>query len=839
MFRNAYKNAVIPAKNHRLLFRNRLDNLLSEAVKNSLVTVIAGAGYGKTQAVSMFLRHNNYKASWMQLSNLDNLPIRFWERFLYATPLNGEAIERHRDHFPESLLELNQFLHTFTEGIHNRERLVFVFDDLHLIHNESVINFIHALVAAKINNLCIVLMSRTNISFNKKINNSIIESDLRFTLAETKEYLKMLSITLSTSEIKKIQEYTEGWTFAIYLLTLDLQNNNKSMIDSLANIKLFIFQMIETEIFSSYTHQWQKLLIKLSLLNEFPAELLYEFTDSKRIYSVIKTLNKNMFIYYNPYNEKYYFHQIFLDFLTKKQVRLEPQVIYNVYLTAALWYSKHGASYNAITYYEKCKHYDKIWSIILSIQPHRHPKDKASFIVQVLSGFPERFVKKNQLVRVVYARYMFNNLNIEPAEKDLLELIAELSALPKNKTNLSFLGEAYIVLGLFNLYKHNRDFIEYFKKANTCLPEGSMFNYSQVRLLDINHAFVPGILDSKSVKRQLKDISEALPYISKVMHGFGYGVDYALLAEYSFFTGNLVKAQEYIFESIYRAQQKAQHDIICNGYSLLIRINAAKGNYEAIMEFMNRLKECVQISSAGANILDIAESWFYLLVGQYENIAGWILSDTLNDKILPPISIGRDRILRAYYFLDKGRYDELLAFTKQLEHLYQNRELWVDLISVRLLKAIALRYTNNMAKCVSTVQLLYKTTSENHFIIPFVELGKHTCMMFSQLKKVENHGISEKWLDFIISKATTYTKRQAYLKSKHNSRNLSDNSILLTQREKDILKELCQGLTREEISDCLHISVNTVKSILKNVYSKLGATNSADAVRIALQMNLI
>jgi ATP/maltotriose-dependent transcriptional regulator MalT len=61
----------------------------------------------------------------------------------------------------------------------------------------------------------------------------------------------------------------------------------------------------------------------------------------------------------------------------------------------------------------------------------------------------------------------------------------------------------------------------------------------------------------------------------------------------------------------------------------------------------------------------------------------------------------------------------------------------------------------------------------------------------------------------------------------------------LSKRETSILRHLSQGLTRRDIADADGISVNTAKSVITNVYNKLGAVNKADAVRIAASMGLI
>jgi LuxR family maltose regulon positive regulatory protein len=52
----------------------------------------------------------------------------------------------------------------------------------------------------------------------------------------------------------------------------------------------------------------------------------------------------------------------------------------------------------------------------------------------------------------------------------------------------------------------------------------------------------------------------------------------------------------------------------------------------------------------------------------------------------------------------------------------------------------------------------------------------------------------------------------------------------------NVLTGLSQGLTREEIAGASGISLNTVKSVIRSVYNKLGALNRADAVRIAANL---
>jgi NarL family two-component system response regulator LiaR len=61
----------------------------------------------------------------------------------------------------------------------------------------------------------------------------------------------------------------------------------------------------------------------------------------------------------------------------------------------------------------------------------------------------------------------------------------------------------------------------------------------------------------------------------------------------------------------------------------------------------------------------------------------------------------------------------------------------------------------------------------------------------------------------------------------------------LTDRERQVLALLVQGLSNPEISEQLCIGMATVKYHLSNIYSKLGATNRVEVATIALKHNLV
>ena len=61
----------------------------------------------------------------------------------------------------------------------------------------------------------------------------------------------------------------------------------------------------------------------------------------------------------------------------------------------------------------------------------------------------------------------------------------------------------------------------------------------------------------------------------------------------------------------------------------------------------------------------------------------------------------------------------------------------------------------------------------------------------------------------------------------------------LTDRERDVLALMVEGLTNPEIAERLVVSRSTVKFHVSNVLSKLGVSSRTEAVSVALQQDLI
>ena len=172
------------------------------------------------------------------------------------------------------------------------------------------------------------------------------------------------------------------------------------------------------------------------------------------------------------------------------------------------------------------------------------------------------------------------------------------------------------------------------------------------------------------------------------------------------------------------------------------------------------------------------------------------------------------------------------SYSREFAHLYQTRGFLCD-PSIHLLQA-----THNT---MTTSDDIPESEVPREVLSLKLDFGIRTCLsagvrgalgvctyfVFSNFdKKVQAH---LRTLLFIVGPHL----HLAYLRSTTPSPTQAPagSSLTLTAREEEIMKWVAEGKTNWEISIILHVSLNTVKFHLKNIYDKLGGVeNRWDAI---------
>jgi DNA-binding NarL/FixJ family response regulator len=98
-------------------------------------------------------------------------------------------------------------------------------------------------------------------------------------------------------------------------------------------------------------------------------------------------------------------------------------------------------------------------------------------------------------------------------------------------------------------------------------------------------------------------------------------------------------------------------------------------------------------------------------------------------------------------------------------------------------------------------------------------------------------GVPAQWLETVRRVSASFAKYQSLMISEYEKGRKP--KVSLSERERGILSDLCNGLSRAEIAVKESLSVNTVNSAVNNIFSKLGARGIVDAVRIAAEEKLV
>lgn len=832
--------------------RPRINAMLTEALEHPLVTIAAGAGFGKTQAASAFLHQNDMDFIWRRLSSLDNLTIRFWESFVYAVGIQNPALSAMLSFtdFPDSMPSFHEFLRIWVEMTANIENFVLVFDDFHMISEPSIIHFVENILCAQLKNLTVILIGRTAMDLDIRglyTNNSIYrinEEDLRFTKEETEGYFNTRHILLSANTIENIYTKTEGWISAIYLIGISLKKNGHIKQDALVIAERQIFNLIEMEIYSEYSEEVRWLLVKLACFENIPEDVIKEHL--KNNLSLLEEIeNKNLFIRFNPVTRTYDIHHLFLEFLLEKQSYLPEDELIDAYYKTACWYHARGNMIDALAYYQKCERFEEIWDIISHYEV-AIPVDVADLFMSLIESFTEGFAQKHPLVPVVHARLLLNNGKIEDSKREFLNIINIYEALPDTEENRAVAGEAYLFMGMISLLTFDYRFVEYYKKAHADLPGGSKLIDHRLNFSDGN--FMVLIKDSAAgeVKRFVDAIFESMPYGVEAMNGAAYGVKYVTKAEAAYYTCDMIEAESCAYKAIYQAEQNAQYDTVCAAYFVLIRVYLNASNYEKTAECAEKLKEKLgdPQKAVYANkcifTRDIMHGWYYSRLGAVGKVPEWILRKEKRDQVLLPNNFGRDQFIRAYCLLKSEDYYELSALLEVLEDYYDARGLLLARLEVQIYKSIAAHRLGDISQSMSALRNAYDLAVNNALFMQFIEMGKYMRAVLYTAKHSSENKVPKAWLDEIYTKSITYEKHLNYVIEQYTQTTGSAmrREIQFTKREKEIIRYLCQGITSKEIADSLYISTSTVKKTLNVIYSKLGAVNRTDAARIAMQMEL-
>ncbi|MDR3295479.1 MAG: LuxR C-terminal-related transcriptional regulator [Clostridiales Family XIII bacterium] len=843
------KIPALPVK-QGLLDRPRIDALLTCAVRDALVTVVAGPGYGKTQAVASFMANTPARRIWINSSHLKNTPAHFWAGFMGAASetLPGRAERLASIGFPGTPARLASFLQLLEEESRSGAPLYFIADDYGRITHPKILRLFEHIVEAGLKNFCLVVISstKTNIGVIGLRNgglSQITAEDLRFTEEEARRLFLQSGLSFSASRLKELLRRTDGWPLALHLLSVQPAGSGAGLPapDACVNPEI-IRALFQEAFFSAYSPEVRHLGVKLALLPAFSLEIVkaagnFDMDEANAL------LRSNLFIRFDPASRLYSCQNMYRAFLAERAAVLEQKEKEDFYSMAGDVFLARGDMPEAMDCFEKCGRHEALFLAVKRYSGERPGllQERADYILEKLEALPAGFSGRHPYADYIKAAVYFCKMEFGRCRAFLAQLETRLQ---KAGTPEAFelLGEVYVLMGAVRMFCFKEDFADYFKKAVRCLPQG--MPAGRPKLLYVGNRTVMGMDGSLpgALSRMEKAMHGAAPYYRQAARGDAGGLAQLFSAEAHFFTMNFSASKQHAFLAIKEGAENRQHDIVCNACYILARVALMQGDFNEMAGQINLLQNHIDEHKIEAlyALRDCAAGWMHLKMGAPGKISPWILSPDFDARQWSVVTHGRDLLLYLQYLLHNGKYDELMLRLDQTEQIYAAHGNWAAKLTLHILRAICYMRRRELPAAMDAFRKAYGMSHQNHVIQPFVEFFPYLRGLMETAKD-PGSPIEPEWADRIGKKASSFSKRLSAVVKEYRAHDAGAprSSVCLSKREKEVLHDLSQGFTREEIASSNYVSINTVKSEIRNIYNKLGAVNRADAVRISTVLGIL
>lgn len=828
--------------NQGMLHRPRMHALIEEGLRHPLLVLLAGPGYGKTQAMADFFERSHENALWLRLSPLDNLPGYFWDHLIRvlvrAYPEIRELLMQLE--FPMELSSFGTFAKLLAYHICGTRRIIWVMDDYGEIDNQQVKGFFRMLVEADLEYFHLVLISNVltsaeSIAFMSSKRFLIMTGELRFTRHEIEALYSLQGIRLESDELTAIERYTEGWPFALQLLVVQEEGNADFLYSEEGMTPRAVSSMFEERFFAMYPLRQQKLLVQLAMLDSFTKELAIDLYTSDP--AELVALDNHVFLIGEPSSERFYFHYLYRLFLQKKAYYLNAEEKERFWRKAADYYASRGGVIEAVACYARCGDYVRMLEAIGdSVKSDKEVTETtAAYFLTYIDLLTPGQLQEYPVAEYLRARLYLSTLKLDEAEALMLGMEQRLLG-GEAQGAQDLLIDVYAMLGNIHMMRNQEDFGDFYKKAADCLPAaGGKKRNSKLMTLNI-HTFSMADNRPGAKERMERAVHYGVPWMAKVLSGAMSGMEHIFSAEAAYLSNRMDDAQQHAYRGIYKAQANDQHDLVCNGHVILARVGLMQGSFAEMDRQVQNVVEYAGRYNIGVlrEIRDTLLGWYYIKLRDHKRIPRSILEIMKTER--PILAHGRPQIVYANYLVNTGEYAMLIGMLEHPTGLFLASGIWPDRICLYILLAISYQMLGNADAAMNALWNAYDMCYHNGLTTLFIESGGHMRSLLDTARQQQKHAFDREWIAHVYGQAGDFAKRADAVRAAYRKQNpekvSTDNP--LSRRERDVLQAISRGLTREEIAVEHYISVNTVKSTIRNIYNKLNANNKADAVSIAI-----
>jgi LuxR family maltose regulon positive regulatory protein len=405
-----------------------------------LVLVCAPAGFGKTTLLTQWLdgwrtadsdrpRH----VVWLALDAADDDPRRLVADIVAATTttvpdVGGEAVQLlGSDGWAAPDLVLGSLLADLDDVDGS---VVLAFDDYHVVESADA----HAGVAFLLQHLPqhvgLAMTTRADPPLplaRLRARGELVEvraGDLRFSAAEAAAFLNdVMGLSLEDRQVEALQGRTEGWAAGLQLAGLSLRDRPDldDFIERFTGSHRFVLDYLVEEVLDALDDAERAFLLDTCVLDRLTGPLCDALTGREDGQTRLEALERaNLFVVPLDHTRTWYrYHHLFADALRARLVAAEPERMRRLHRAAATWFAAQGRPEAAIEHAVHGHDHGLAARLVERALPEASRKRQDRTMRHWLGLLPDDEIRASPLLQVLAAWTRLVAGDVDDAERRL------------------------------------------------------------------------------------------------------------------------------------------------------------------------------------------------------------------------------------------------------------------------------------------------------------------------------------------------------------------------------------------------------------------------------------
>ena len=725
-------------------------------------------------------------------------------------------------------------------------------------------------------------------------------ADLRFTPDEAADFLNRgMGLNLSAENVAALEARTEGWIAGLQLAAISMQGrlDVAGFIGSFTGSHRFVLDYLMEEVLRRQPERIRNFLLETSLLDRLNGSLCNALTDQTDGQTLLETLERgNLFVIpLDDQREWYRYHHLFAEVLQAHLKEAQADRVAEIHRRASVWFEQHDQPADAIRHALAAKDFDRAANLIERVWLAMDLSYQSAAWLMWAKALPDDLIRLHPVICLGYAWALLNGGELEASEVWLQaaerwlepragsspQMIivdeAEFRSLPASIAG----ARAYRALALGDIAATKT----YAHQTLALVSKDDRIRRTQATALLGMAEYASG--DLEAAKHYLLDFQTMMWAINDLANAIGITF---VLADIQLVQGRLRDVVNAYQQALQLAQQRGLQFFlgVSDLYRGLSEALCEQGEIEAAAQHLQtaqqlgergaltgwpqrlnvaqaRLKE-VQGDVAGAlALLDEAERQYVrsplpdrpiaalkarvlLRQGRLTEARSWVRAQHLSPD--DELSYRREfdhitlaRVLIAEYKTDRSD-DALQAALSLLQRLLQAAESGArigSVIEILILQALAYQAQNDLPRALTALERALTLAESEGYVRLFVDEGEPMRLLMADCRVLiekQRHREGQNPLRYVRKLLAAFPQSTTLPQSVVQNQK-SEMVEPLSERELEVLKLLGTELSGPEIADKLNVSLNTLRTHTKNIYSKLGANNRRAAIRRAEELDLL